>query len=1455
MDDFDIYGDLEKYESEAKKDSEEVQDLLRRIAELEKQLESKEQEKCDVEKKNRILAENISSLLLTAKAELKRKDTVIADLRKQCDNAAFRRGNQGAKPAVGGKKREQATQTSVCHSRHTGVQTDLSKPEECSDRKRKHVRELNGDDEARESKRARVHDHGSSNRDLENDRERRREKDREREKDKYRDRDTDRLRYRDRERSRERVRERSRDRHKPRTSDRDRDGMARRERDPIKDSEASRRSEVTDRKDRNRREHDTRSRPANSSRDQQSKESISSDHKSVPSNVDRKSFSKDAGLSHRTDRRRHSTKSNHADDVRDSSSTVKAHTAICDKIREESDPAVTTLHSPDDVTQPNQKDSDKTIPDTQNAGKFRNDSSSVAISAPIKCLPATLDASEAASQHEPNINEHLITQNNDTNAETCSIVSQSIPIESVHQTPATNFKPKIVTIEAAIVEVTPGSVCVEHVTNEQTTDSTPILSREVIQEYTSEEAISSIDLPETIPTKANGDESESLNESNQTVLPPNQEDCNGDEILESTSQTSNIKTTPEEDDIEHNSTDKTVADSIMDSKSPETPIESETEKDHTMEAKQNDSNINTGEVEAAAEQTISCDRQNDAMKDFTESDLIPAENVHTAKLQLPFKEPTCNFTEWKDDILSSSKYLTKPVHPRIRALVKEAVVFKKALNNLKLASKLTEPIDLTEALVTHRRLPLNQRMCITVQNYPSRKPVTAAQSQPLDGNLNKTTNDKLVPSSNSSQVVEPGSSVTRQYEVSNTRSSNFGNEFLKITSTCTISSTSSMNRMPTAGAAGISLQQFRESSSSEPQASASLPVMPKSGSNYAVYTPWRNYFKDTNVENETIESNRSPIKRATPAEDQPVTLNASNPTNNENSPTCSLVDATTSNADMVDCSLKRDQLTKCSASRTTNVVGQELLSLVACSSTNDVTAASSSGTRDLADSSKQPTTAVAATISPKRRMSVDCLTEDTRQRVELSSTASRSASLSKEFFSSIALPIVSALDFVQPKPRCNTRTKTICSTPKSKASALPQTPPTPMVVLHSPAKSCRTPLKGPPMVESEFDANSSVQNIMDSLLKTPIKTEINDEVEHDGNIPDINESMFSNVSAISHDVLYKSYFSTENPLSAVKSDPEEEKTPVKQACETATVDLVSPWHTAMSSTPVTATKSIARIMSTADANVSAVPTNISSSNILLSNSGQKSPSNSTLEVCIDEDTVPSETSQNITACSKSEPEAVFRQKRRSAKKRKKREKHSMADGHSRRSKKKKQHSIDTSSASSEQTSASMSMLVPPPSTDGPREQIVPQPAQRDYAPGEIIPHQSDTIANDIMLQTIKATHDQRSTAEADVPNVAQSATEKPMDRINLTTEVVNGFYTIPPGGGNLSAPTAGSPFEAATASSTTDKENVPWVKKESILRTPGQFVTPDGPVNFVREMRVVKESPNYMRVYITRKKV
>ncbi|XP_041771712.1 uncharacterized protein LOC121593445 [Anopheles merus] len=120
MDDFDIYGDLEYIQSEAKNESQEHLALQCRIKELQDKLCAVEQEKNDIIKKNDILLENVSSLLLTAKAELKRKDAVIGDLRKQCDNVVFRRGNHIGK---GKKCASKFTQTAVKLLVHSGIQT------------------------------------------------------------------------------------------------------------------------------------------------------------------------------------------------------------------------------------------------------------------------------------------------------------------------------------------------------------------------------------------------------------------------------------------------------------------------------------------------------------------------------------------------------------------------------------------------------------------------------------------------------------------------------------------------------------------------------------------------------------------------------------------------------------------------------------------------------------------------------------------------------------------------------------------------------------------------------------------------------------------------------------------------------------------------------------------------------------------------------------------------------------------------------------------------------------------------------------------------------------------------------------------------------------------------------------------------------------------------------------
>uniref|UniRef100_A0A1Q3EYL0 Uncharacterized protein n=1 Tax=Culex tarsalis TaxID=7177 RepID=A0A1Q3EYL0_CULTA len=117
-DEYDIYGDLEGFEEAAAQDNKVVQELNAQIAELREQIAEKEHEKQDTIARNTILLENISSLLVTAKAELKRKDAVIADIRRERDNVAFRR----KRPV---KRHDQGTQTTLVRLLSREVQTEV----------------------------------------------------------------------------------------------------------------------------------------------------------------------------------------------------------------------------------------------------------------------------------------------------------------------------------------------------------------------------------------------------------------------------------------------------------------------------------------------------------------------------------------------------------------------------------------------------------------------------------------------------------------------------------------------------------------------------------------------------------------------------------------------------------------------------------------------------------------------------------------------------------------------------------------------------------------------------------------------------------------------------------------------------------------------------------------------------------------------------------------------------------------------------------------------------------------------------------------------------------------------------------------------------------------------------------------------------------------------------------
>ncbi|XP_050072621.1 uncharacterized protein LOC126560706 [Anopheles maculipalpis] len=227
--DFDIYGDLEHIEQEAKQESQQLVALQQKIKELQEKVNAVEQEKTDIVRKNEILLENVSSLLLTAKAEIKRKDATISDLSKQCDNVVFRRNDHVAKSV---KYETKFTQTTLPHPAYVEAQ---NRSVECSDRKRSKsriddVRESNHNRDREQdwvhkskviSERDRSHCRDRTT-NSEKERHRDQERNRDHELDRYRDRDQDRNRNRNREHDSDRDRDRDRHRDRHRNSHHDR---------------------------------------------------------------------------------------------------------------------------------------------------------------------------------------------------------------------------------------------------------------------------------------------------------------------------------------------------------------------------------------------------------------------------------------------------------------------------------------------------------------------------------------------------------------------------------------------------------------------------------------------------------------------------------------------------------------------------------------------------------------------------------------------------------------------------------------------------------------------------------------------------------------------------------------------------------------------------------------------------------------------------------------------------------------------------------------------------------------------------------------------------------------------------------------------------------------------------------------------------------------------------------
>ncbi|XP_012261393.2 uncharacterized protein LOC105689153 [Athalia rosae] len=105
----DIYADLPSFNEDNENHAEKNKILSENCVELEKKVDDLTQSLEAVKKTNHNLEVNLSSLLQTAKAEIARKDRMIADLRKELEDIRFRRGsnNRPAHRSPPRKKREE----------------------------------------------------------------------------------------------------------------------------------------------------------------------------------------------------------------------------------------------------------------------------------------------------------------------------------------------------------------------------------------------------------------------------------------------------------------------------------------------------------------------------------------------------------------------------------------------------------------------------------------------------------------------------------------------------------------------------------------------------------------------------------------------------------------------------------------------------------------------------------------------------------------------------------------------------------------------------------------------------------------------------------------------------------------------------------------------------------------------------------------------------------------------------------------------------------------------------------------------------------------------------------------------------------------------------------------------------------------------------------------------------
>ncbi|KAL7735844.1 hypothetical protein ACLKA6_017843 [Drosophila palustris] len=101
-DDLDIYNDLDEFQETEQQKSKELEEWEKKFANAQVEINNYQALNKALAKKIKTMEVNFQNLLDTAKAEIKRKDTLIAHLRKEKDDICFRR--KGFGPKAGSKR-------------------------------------------------------------------------------------------------------------------------------------------------------------------------------------------------------------------------------------------------------------------------------------------------------------------------------------------------------------------------------------------------------------------------------------------------------------------------------------------------------------------------------------------------------------------------------------------------------------------------------------------------------------------------------------------------------------------------------------------------------------------------------------------------------------------------------------------------------------------------------------------------------------------------------------------------------------------------------------------------------------------------------------------------------------------------------------------------------------------------------------------------------------------------------------------------------------------------------------------------------------------------------------------------------------------------------------------------------------------------------------------------------